>query len=106
MVLDATETFEPKRGELIQDGAFMRNRIRQNHIKSRKAIGSDKKECLAQIKNFAHLPTAQFFDSRKVDKGLWRVRHKCDMITPCPESSSNREREFCTDTTGFSPAKC
>jgi 23S rRNA (cytosine1962-C5)-methyltransferase len=80
MILDLTEALEPKRGELIQDCAFVWNRIWQDHIKRGEAIGRDEKQRFPEIKNFAHLSAAQFFDAGKVEKGLGRGRHTCDII--------------------------
>ena len=106
MILYLTEALEPKGGELIQDCAFVWNRIWQDHIKRGWAIGGDEEQRFPEIKNFAHLSAAQFFDTRKIEKGLWSGRHTCDIITTWLESSSNRAREFCMDTTGFFAAKC
>ena len=61
------EAFEPKRRELIQDRALVRDRLWQNDVKSRQAIGGDEEERFAKIKNLAHLSAAQFFDSGKID---------------------------------------
>src|SRR5207253_9161380 len=64
VILDVPETLEPKRGNLIEDRPLMRNWVGKNHIESRDAIGYDKQQRVAKIKNFAHLAAAQFLDSR------------------------------------------
>ena len=67
MVLDKGETPKPKRGQLIQDRAFARNRIWENDVKSRKPIGRDEKQGVAQIKDFADFAAAKLFYSGKFE---------------------------------------
>ena len=67
VVLDLVKAFEPKRRELIEDGAFFRYRVGQDHIERGKPISHDKEQSLAEIENFADLSAAQFLDSRKID---------------------------------------
>ena len=67
MHLGVVEPFEPKRRELVQDRAFVWNRVTQNHVKGRESVGRDEKERLTEIKNFAHFPAPQFFDPGKID---------------------------------------
>src|SRR5204862_912008 len=75
VIIDSVETFEPKRGDLIEDRALVWNRIGQNHIEGREPIGHDEEKRLAEIENFADFPAAEFFDSRKIDNRLWRGLH-------------------------------
>jgi len=70
VIVDLVKAPEPKRRELIQDRALMGNRIWQNHVKRREAIGRDKEQRFPEIKNFSYFPAAQLFDSRKIEKGL------------------------------------
>ncbi len=67
VVLDLVEAFEPERRELIEDGAFFRYRVGQDHIERGKPISHDKEQSLAEIENFADLSAAQFLDSGKID---------------------------------------
>src|SRR5438034_1325669 len=105
VIVDLVKAPEPKRRELIQDRALVGNRIWQNHVKRREAIGGDEEQRFSEIKNFSYFPAPQLFDSGKIEKRLWRTLHNCEIITAWLESSSNHVREFCTDTTGFFPAK-
>src|SRR5262245_8883745 len=70
MILDRAETLKPKRRNLIKDRALVRNWVRQDHVESRDAIGCDKEQGIAKIKDFAHLAAAQSSDSPKLDRGL------------------------------------
>jgi hypothetical protein len=67
VIPDVVESLEPKRGNLIQYCALVRNGIGKNHIKCGDPIRDDKEQCLAQIEHFAHLAAAQFFNSVKID---------------------------------------
>ena len=67
MIFDVAETLKPKRRNLIEDCALVRNWVGQDDVESRDPIGYDKQKRVAKIKDFAHLAAAQFLDSRKVD---------------------------------------
>ena len=90
VIVDLIEVFEPKRGELIQHCALVGNRIRQNHVEGRKAIGHDEKECIAKIENFAHLAAAHFFYSWQFEITLRRNCHmkRMDVIFDCGKAES------------------
>lgn len=62
---DGTELFEPKGGELIEQGAFAGYAGRKHMVKGRYAIGSDNKQVFAQIKDVAHLATG-------VERDTWQ----------------------------------
>src|SRR6266508_1566528 len=70
MILDVVKMVEPKLRNLVEDCALVRNWIGQDHVESRDAVRCDEEQRLSEIKNFAHLAAAQFFDSWKVDRGL------------------------------------
>ncbi len=70
VVRNVAEMVEPKRRDLIENRALVRNWIGQDHIESRDAVRCDEEQRLAEIKNFADLAAAQSFDSWKVDRGL------------------------------------
>ena len=59
-VVPVVEPLEPERGNLVEHSSFVRNRIRQDHVKGGDTIGDDKQQRLAEIENFAYLPAAQF----------------------------------------------
>ena len=42
MILDVAETLKPKRRNLIEDRALVRNWVGQDNVESRDAIGYDK----------------------------------------------------------------
>src|SRR6185369_13376931 len=67
VIFDVVETLKPKRRNLIEDRALVRNWIGQDDVESRDAVGNDKQERVAKIKDFAHLAAAQFLDSREID---------------------------------------
>jgi 23S rRNA (cytosine1962-C5)-methyltransferase len=70
VIVDLAEAVEPKRGELIQDGAFLWDWIRQDDIERRDAIGRDKEQRVTEIEDFAHFPAAQSFNPGKIDNRL------------------------------------
>src|SRR4029077_15927222 len=92
MILDRIETLEPKRGNLIEDCALVRDWVGQDHIESRDAIGYYKQQRLAKIKDFAHLAAAQFFDSGKLDGGLCGHLHGQMLNAPRSTFNSHVER--------------
>jgi hypothetical protein len=67
VIVYLVEAVEPKRRELIQDRAFVRNRFEQNHVRGGKPVGRDEDQRFAKIENFTHFPAAQFFDAGKID---------------------------------------
>ena len=72
----SAEPLEPEGRDLIEDGAFFRDGIGQDHIKGRNPIRDDEKKGIAQIKNFPNLAAAQFFYSREIHCGLRSDLHK------------------------------
>src|SRR5438270_601723 len=65
MVSGDVEFLKPESGDLIQDRALIRNRIRQNDVEGGKTIADDEKQGIAEVENFAHFATAQFLNSRE-----------------------------------------
>ena len=65
MVSGEVELLKPESGDLIQDRALIRNRIRQNDVEGGKTIADDEEQGIAEVENFAHFATAQFLNSRK-----------------------------------------
>ena len=66
-IVNLVESIEPKRGNLVQHCALVRNGVSQDHVKSRYAIRDDKEKRLAKVKDFAHLSAAQFFYPGQID---------------------------------------
>ena len=64
VILDFVETLEPERGNLVEYRALVRDRVGQDHVKSRDAICGDKEQPLPEVENFAHFAAAQLFNSR------------------------------------------
>src|SRR5438067_3578056 len=75
MILDLVEAFKPKCRKLIQNCAFVRNRVRQNNIKGRETVGRDEQQSVAEVEDFAHFSAAQFFKSGEIDRSLWSGLH-------------------------------
>jgi len=50
------ESLEPELGELAQQLAFIRDRVRQHAIKSREAVTRNEHQLVAEIVDIAHLP--------------------------------------------------
>src|SRR5207248_5454190 len=67
VISNVVESLEPECGNLIQHRALVRNRIGKDHVKCGDPIRDDKQQCLTQIEYFAHLATAQFVNSVKID---------------------------------------
>ena len=63
VIWNIAEPLEPKRRNLIEHCALVRDWVGQNHVKSRDAIGNDEEKCFPKIEDFAHLATAQFVDA-------------------------------------------
>ena len=70
MVFGEVQFLKPESGDLIQDRALIRNRIRQNDVEGGKTIADDEEQGIAEVENFAHFATAQFLNSRKFNFGL------------------------------------
>ena len=75
MISDRGKLLEPESGDLVQDRAFVGNRIRQNDVESGEAVGRDEEQRLAEIEDFAHLAAAQFGQVRKIERDKSFVRH-------------------------------
>ena len=67
MISDRGKLLEPESRDLVQDRAFLGNRIGQNHVEGGEPVGCDEEECLAQVKYLAYLAAAQFRQVRKIE---------------------------------------
>ena len=67
VVLDKGELAKPERGNLIQNGAFLRNRIGENDVEGREAIGSDEEQGFAEIEDLADFAGAEFGNAGQVE---------------------------------------
>lgn len=65
MIFDEIELLEPEIGERREHFPLVGNRRGQNAIKSRDAVGRDKKQGFSEIENLSDFAAAQFRDSRK-----------------------------------------
>jgi hypothetical protein len=68
MIFYERESPKPERGNLVQDRAFLRNRIGQDDIEGRQPIGGDKEESVAEVEDFTDFAGAEFADARKVER--------------------------------------
>src|SRR5205823_12606410 len=80
VILYVVEALEPERRNLVEHRALVRNRVVQNHIKSRDAIRGDKEQRLPEVEHFAHLTAAEFLDSQQLDGGLCSDLHGQTLI--------------------------
>src|SRR3954470_1661467 len=67
VVRDEIEPAKPEGGDLIQDGALLRDRVRQNDVEGRKAIGGNEEERVAEIEDFTDFSGAEFWNAGKVE---------------------------------------
>ena len=67
MILRHFNLFEPKSGDLVQDRALVRNRVGQDDVESREAVGRDEEQRFVELENFAHLAAAQLADSGEIE---------------------------------------
>src|SRR6266480_3125702 len=67
MVLHEVEAPKPERGNLIQNGTLLRNRIGQDDVEGGQTIGRDKEERVAEIEDFADFAGAQFRNAGKFE---------------------------------------
>src|ERR1700741_5130797 len=70
---------EPEVGNLREHLALARDTVGHDAIEGRDAVGGDKQEAVAQIKNFADLAAFQFADARQFKRQKWFVQHEQNM---------------------------
>ena len=70
---------EPEIGNLREHLALARNPVGHDAIEGGDAVGGDKQQAVAQIKNFADLAAFQFADAGQFKRQKWFVQHKQNM---------------------------
>jgi hypothetical protein len=68
MIFYERKSPKPESGNLVQDRAFLRNRIRQDDIEGRQPIGGDEEKSVPEVEDFTDFAGAEFGDARKVKR--------------------------------------
>src|SRR5262249_24929346 len=85
-ISNIVESLEPKRGNLIEHRALVRNWIGNAAVEAADRMGDDKKQCLAQVEHCAYLAGAQFSDSGEIYCRLRKSLHSRANVQRLPGS--------------------
>src|SRR5438309_6501807 len=74
VALDKIKSPKPEGGDLVQDRAFVRNRVGQDDVEGRETIGGDEEKRVAEIEDFADFAGAEFGNPRQIE--ITQRRHE------------------------------